>query len=296
MSKTIAIFGATGAQGIPVVREALAKGHTVRAVARDKAKIASIHPDAIAVEADLADEDSVAKALEGVDAAFLHFPMPTGPDDHQKWAAAFFGAAHKVKLPFLVYVTSGPSGSRYPSSAVVDGTTQGMTAVLESGIPAVVLQPAVYLENLQPELFAPHLRSEGNLDYPPIPSTLKMQWTSHIDQAILAVAALSRPDLAGQAFEIGTQQALTGSELASLLNDWVGREVTFNPATPAEFGSRVGDALNNPGVAFALEDLYVAISKMDRDDMVIDTKALEDTFNVKLGSVEDHIRNWAKPS
>ena len=294
MSKTIAIFGATGAQGIPVVKEALAKGHNVRAVARDAAKVASIHPDAIAVAADLLDEESVAKALDGVDAAFLHFPMPTGPDDHQKWAAAFFGAAHKVNLPLLVYVTSGPAGDRYPSSTVIDGATQGMKAVLESGIPAVVLQPAVYLENLQPELFAPKLRSEGNLDYPPIPRTLKMQWTSHVDQAVLAVAALSRPDLAGQSFEIGTPQSLTGSELADLLKDWVGREVTFAPITPAEFGTRVGDALNNPGVAFALGDLYEAISKMDGDDMTIDTNALEKTFNVKLSSVEDHIRNWGK--
>jgi uncharacterized protein YbjT (DUF2867 family) len=294
MSKTIAIFGATGAQGIPVVKEALEKGHTVRAVARDAAKITSIHPDAIAVAADLSDEESVAKALDGVDAAFLHFPMPTGPDDHQKWAAAFFGAAHKVNLPLLVYVTSGPSGDRYPSSAIIDGTTQGMKAVLESGIPAVVLQPAVYLENLQPELFAPTLRSEGKLDYPPIPRTLKMQWTSHVDQAVLAVAALSRPDLAGQSFEIGTPQSLTGSELADLLNDWVGREVTFDPITPTEFGTRVGDALNNPGVAFALGDLYDAISKMDGDDMTIDTNALEETFDVKLSSVEEHIRNWPK--
>uniref|UniRef100_UPI00260505ED NAD(P)H-binding protein n=1 Tax=uncultured Tateyamaria sp. TaxID=455651 RepID=UPI00260505ED len=145
--KTVAIFGATGAQGAPVVKEALSKGHTVRAVARDAAKIAALHPNAVAVAADLSDEDAVAEALRGVDAAFLHFPMPSGPDDSQNWAAAFFAAAHKVNLPLLVYVTGGPSGDRFPSSAIVDGTTQGMTAVLGSGIPSIVLQSAVYLEN-----------------------------------------------------------------------------------------------------------------------------------------------------
>ncbi|WP_415400883.1 SDR family oxidoreductase [Tateyamaria sp. SN3-11] len=293
-SKTVAIFGATGAQGAPVVKEALSKGHTVRAVARDAAKIAVLHPNAVAVAADLSDEDAVAEALRGVDAAFLHFPMPSGPDDSQNWAAAFFAAAHKVNLPLLVYVTGGPSGDRFPSSAIVDGTTQGMTAVLGSGIPSIVLQSAVYLENLQPEIFLPGLRSEGKLDYPPIPQTMKMQWTSHLDQATLAVAAMSRPDLAGQSFEIGTPNALTGAELAKLMGKWVGRNVAFDPMTPAEFGTRVGNALGSPGAAFALTDLYGAISKLDGDDMVVDTDGLEVKFGVKLKSVADHINGWGK--
>jgi len=292
-SKTFAIFGATGAQGSPVVKEALAKGHTVRAIARDAAKIASHHPDAIAVAADLSDEDAVAKALEGVDAAFLHFPMPSGPDDSQNWAAAFFSAAHKVNLPLLVYVTGGPSGDRFPSSVIVDATTQGMNAVLGSGVPSIVLQSAVYLENLQPEIFLPDLRSKGRLDYPPIPQGLKMQWTSHKDQATLAVAALSRPDLAGNAFEIGSPQALTGADLAELIQVWVGRDVTFDPMTPDEFGTRVGDAIGSPGATFALGDLYGAIAKLNGEDMAVDTDALETMFNVKLTAVADHIKSWA---
>ena len=225
--KTVAIFGATGAQGAPVVQQALAAGHTVRAIARSADKIRATHSDAIAVAADLADEDALVAALKGVDAAFLHFPMPQGPDDNQNWAAAFFAAAHKVELPLLVFVTGGPSGERFPSSVIVDATTGGMQSVLSSGIPSIVLQSAVYLENLQPELFVPNLRTAGLLDYPPVPQGLKFQWTSHLDQATLAVAALSRPDLAGQAFEIGTPGALTGDELAALVGGWLGRDVRF---------------------------------------------------------------------
>jgi len=292
MSKTIAIFGATGAQGAPVVTQALAEGYTVRAVARDAAKIKDMHPGAIAVSADLADEAAVAEALSGVDAAFLHFPMPSGPDDNATWVGAFFGAAHKEKLPLLVYVTGGPSGDRFPSSTIVDGITEGMNAVLGSGIPSIVLQSAVYLENLKPELFAPFLRSEGKLDYPPVPQDLKMQWTSHLDQAKLAVAALSRPDLAGQSFEIGTPDALTGAELAKLLGGWVGRDVVFDPMTPEEFGKRVGDVLGSPGAAFALGDLYGAIAKLDGDAMAVDTDALQATFGVQLTSVAHHIGSW----
>jgi uncharacterized protein YbjT (DUF2867 family) len=294
MQNTIAIFGATGAQGAPVVTEALAKGLTVRAVGRDTDKIKQMHPGAEAVVATLDDEDAIVAALTGVDAAFLHLPMPLKPEDPQTWLTAFITAAHKVSLPLMVYTTSGPAGDRYASSVVIDGGTGGMQAVLNSGIPAIVLQPAVYLENLQPEVFLPKLRSEGILDYPPLPASTKVQWTSHIDQARIAVAALQRPDLAGQSFEIGTPGALTGAELAELVSGWIDRPVQFDPLSPADFGQRVGDAFNSPGTAFALGDLYGSLAKLNGSEMVLDTEALENTFDVKLTTVAEHLANWSK--
>lgn len=292
--KTVTIFGATGAQGSPVVIEALSQGHKVRAVARDAEKVKAAHPKVDAFAADLSDEQALIEALDGADAAFLHFPAPQGPDDSANWAKAFFTAAHKVQLPHLVYVTGGPSGDRFPSSVVVDGTTQGMKSVLESGIPSIVLQSAVYLENLQPEVFLPRLRTEGILDYPPVGKDLKVQWTSHVDQAKLAVAALSRSDLTGQSFEIGTPGALTGEELSSLISAWVERDVSFEPMAPAAFGRRIGDAFNSEGAAFALGDLYGAVAQLSANEMVVDTHSLENTFGVNLTSVAEHIKAWPK--
>lgn len=294
MTKTVAIFGSTGAQGAPVVIEALASGMDVRAIGRDADKIKEMHPDADAVVATLDNEEAVASALDGVDAAFLHLPMPLNPTDPELWLKTFITAAHRVSLPLLVYTTSGPAGSRYPSSVMIDAGTGGMQAVLGAGIPAIVLQPTLYLENLLPELFLPNLRSEGVLDYPPLPATIKVQWTSHLDQARIAVAALGRPDLAGNSYEIGTPDALTGEELAELVADWIGRSVTYDPLSPADFGQRVGDALSSPGAAFALGDLYGTLEKLNTEEMVIDTNSLEETFGIRLTTVAEHIANWAK--
>lgn len=294
MNQTVAIFGATGAQGAPVVEQALAEGLRVRAVGRDAEKISLLHPDSQATFADLSDLASVTAALQGVDAAFVHLPMPTGPEDAQKWLGTVIEAAHKALLPLLVFTTSAPSGPRYPSAMTTDGATAAVAALHDSGIPVIVLQPAIYLENLQPELFLPRLRSEGVLDYPPLPAKQKVMWTSHMDQAKIAVAALSRPDLAGNSYEIGTPDALTGGELAELLWGWVGRPVKFDPLTPADFGQRIGDALNSPGAAFALTDQYSALAGMGADAMAIDTAALEATFGVTLTPVAEHIKSWGK--
>jgi len=294
MKNMVAIFGATGSQGAPVVREALSRGMSVRAIARDVDKIAKMHPRAEAFAANLDDEEALTAALSGINAAFVHLPMPLGPDDAQNWLKAIITAAHRAELPLMVYTTSGPTGSRYAPSIVVDGGTGGMQAVQDCGIPSIILQPAIYLENLLPELFLPNLRSQGILDYPPMPSTTKIQWTSHLDQARIAVAALARADLAGNTYEIGTPYALTGPELADLMSEWIGRSVAFNPMKPAEFGQRVGDAIGSPGAAFALGDLYSSLAKLNGNEMIVDTKMLEDTFDIKLTSVAEHLKNWAK--
>ncbi len=290
MSQKVAIFGASGAQGAPVVERALAQGMT----ARDAREVAAMHPNAEAVSADLSSVAAVNAALRDVDAAFVHLPMPMGPDDAQKWLGTLIEAAHQVTLPLLVFTTSAPSGLRYPSAITTDGATAVITTLQASGIPTIILQPAIYLENLQPEMFLPRLRREGVLDYPPLPVNQKVMWTSHKDQAKIAVAALARPDLAGNSYEIGTPNALTGGELAELLAGWLGRPVMFDPLTPAEFGQRIGDALNSPGAGFALTDQYGALAKMESNGMAVDTSALEATFGITLTSVAEHIKSWGK--
>lgn len=294
MTQTVAIFGATGAQGAPVVEHAIERGMTVRAVGRDSKRVAERHPGADPFAASLDDEAAIVAALDGVDAAFLHLPIPQGPDDVESWIAAFLGVAHQVALPLLVFTTGGPTGDRYPSSVVVDAGTAGMEALLGSGIPTIVLQPALYLENLLPPIFVPRLRGEGILDYPPLPADLKVQWTSHLDQARIAVAAMSRPDLAGRHFEIGTPNALTGAELAELVSEWLGRDVWFDPITPVQFGERVGEALGNPGAGFALTELYGSIAKLHGNAMAVDTRSLEAMLDIRLTTIAGHIARWPK--
>ena len=294
MKKAVAVFGATGAQGAPVVEEALAEGMRVRAVARDREKLVRRHPQAEAAVATLDDSGSVAAALEGVTAAFAHLPIPAGPDDAANWLTSLLEAASRTRLPLLVFTTGGPAGRRYPASPAIDAGTAAAEAVLASGVPAVVLQPALYLENLKQPVFLPRLRTEGILDYPPLRAEQRVAWTSHRDQARLAAAALTRPDLAGRSFDIGTPTALTGSELAELVSVWLGRPVAFQPLTPSEFGARAGTALGNPGVGGFLSALYEALRTMEKEALVVDTEAIQEIFRVKLTPVADHIRSWSE--
>lgn len=293
MTKEVAIFGATGAQGAPVVEEALKAGLQVRAVARDAAKVAERHPTAEAYAATLDDKAALATVLTGVSAAFVHLPMPTDPEAPQRWLQNLIEVAHEVALPLLVYSTSGSTGERYPASAMISGNTAARDAILASGIPAIVLQPTIYLENLQIPAFLSNMASEGIVDYPPLSPEHRVSWTSHRDQAVVAAAALQRPDLAGKAFEIATPGAVTGGELAQLLSDWQGRALSFQPLTPESFGNRAEAALGAPGLSYVLSDLYGALNQVAPDQLAIDTDAIEATFGVTLSPLAAQIRQWS---
>ena len=64
----ILITGATGGTGREIVREALARGYQVTALARSAVDAASLLPGADITEGDARDGDAVAKALAGCDA------------------------------------------------------------------------------------------------------------------------------------------------------------------------------------------------------------------------------------
>jgi len=63
----LAIFGATGRTGRHVVEQALAAGHTVRALVRDPAKLPAGHERLTVVQGDVLDPESVDQVVAGAD-------------------------------------------------------------------------------------------------------------------------------------------------------------------------------------------------------------------------------------
>src|SRR4029079_17596611 len=64
----ILVFGASGATGREVVRQALAAGHDVSAFVRNQAKIAIQYPKLRLIQGDVSDADAVRDAVAGQDA------------------------------------------------------------------------------------------------------------------------------------------------------------------------------------------------------------------------------------
>jgi uncharacterized protein YbjT (DUF2867 family) len=293
MTSLITMFGATGAQGSPVVEQLLALGYEVRAVAREASRVHSRFGSRVhAVAADLSDAHQVASALEGAQGAFAHLPIANSPDAPQRQLGALIEAAHRTQLPQLVFSTSGPASARYRPSPLIAGNAAATKALLESGLPVVVVQPTVYLENLHFPPLVPRLRTEGQLEYPPVSASRRLSWTTHGDQARLAAAAFKRPHLIGQAIEIATPGALTGPGLAVLLTRWLGRKVNFAPQTPGQLSAHLGQVFGSPQAGEVIADMYRAIDELAADGAVIDAEAAADRFGVRLQTLAEQINAW----
>jgi putative NADH-flavin reductase len=64
----LVIFGATGRTGIPLVNQALEKGHKVTVLVRNKSKLKISHKNLTVVEGDVLDYESIEKVIVGQDA------------------------------------------------------------------------------------------------------------------------------------------------------------------------------------------------------------------------------------
>ena len=142
----LTVVGATGFVGRLLVPHLAAAGHQVTAVARRlPADVEAPDPSVRALAVDVADEDAVAAALEGRDAAFYLVHSMAGTDFRARdleLATAFGRAAARAGIGRIVYV--GALGDDPGSEHLVSRQEVG-AALGAAGVPVVELRAAVVI-------------------------------------------------------------------------------------------------------------------------------------------------------
>ncbi|MFG3438792.1 SDR family oxidoreductase [Nonomuraea sp. NPDC047897] len=205
----VLVFGAGGAQGGAVARRLVDEGHAVRGLSRTGAAPEGVEP----FRADLGDAGRVAAAFAEVTHASVMLPLEFEPDRVAAYVRHVVDAATRAGVRRLVFCT----GNRLPVAetgvAAFETRRAAARAVLGSPVPAVVLCPPLYLENLAAPWVREGLAAEGVLRYP-MPADVPVAWLSHADLAAATLAALTGDGLEGTALDLGGEP-VTGPELAS---------------------------------------------------------------------------------
>jgi uncharacterized protein YbjT (DUF2867 family) len=231
---SVLVTGASGAQGSAIVNACRAAGTTVRVLLR-KGSPDPFGDGVNIVRGDFDDAGRLALACLGVDAVVLTLPVIASPEEILRYGRNMVDAALQSGVRLLVFNTSGHV-SGHSGTAVMDAKVKLIDYIKAFGPPCVVLKPTLAMSNVAAPWSAPAIVHKGVLAYP-LPANFQTSWISWQDMAAYVVEALRHPELAGASFDIGGPQALTGPEMAVILSDIVGREVSYYPVPLADFAA-----------------------------------------------------------
>ena len=226
--RTVLVAGATGQQGGAVARALLERGHRVRALARnaDSPKAREL----VARGADLAagdfsDPDSLARAAEGVDAAFaMTTPFEGGVAAETKQGLRILRAAERAGVGHLVY-SSVASADRATGVPHFDSKYAVEQAIACSAVPHTIVAPVFFMDNLLSPWFAPAI-SGGKLAMA-LPGTIPLQQIAVADIGAFAATIVERREAAfGQRYDVAGDE-LTCDEAAAILTEVSGRPVAY---------------------------------------------------------------------
>ncbi|GGS83744.1 hypothetical protein GCM10010222_26580 [Streptomyces tanashiensis] len=237
---TVAVTGATGAQGGATARSLLAAGHRVRALTRRPDSPAADTLRALGAEvrcADFDDRSSLDAALAG-DSLFAVTAFEGGVDVEIRQGRTLVDAAAAARLGHVV-LTSVAHADRdtgvphYESKRVIEDHLRA------SGTPWTVIGPAAFMDNYTGGWTADGLRG-GTFAWP-MPAGRPLTLISSRDIGAFAALALGRrADFTGRRIDIASDER-TPAEMTGILAAAMGRPVSYEEVPLAYVRSRSTD-------------------------------------------------------
>jgi len=243
----ILVTGATGTVGRPLILELKERRASFRVLTRDPKKARNLLGDVDCAVGDVSRPETVAKALAGMEAAFLLSPLePSLP----AWEAGFARAARQAGVKRLVKLSALGADPR-SSGAVARWHGEGEEEVKRAGVPCVLLRPAAFYQNL--------LTSAGSIRRGVLPApmgTARVAMVDARDVGVSAAAALLSPALAGRTLTLTGPAPLTYAEAAAVLTRVLGRPVGYTDVAPDLAKQGMAAAGMPPWMADAVLGLY----------------------------------------
>ena len=216
----IVIFGATGTIGTHLISSLSDKGIALRAVTSDASRIAALKAQGCeAMVADFDDPAALTRACKGAQKAFLVTPA------HQemgRWKANVVHATADAGVQHMV-MSTGLGAS--PKARLTFGIWHSASQELlkESGMGWTLIQPTYFMQNLlwQSDSIANENTYLDDVGGP-------VSWVDARDIADVSTEALTGEGHLGKAY------GLSGDDIAALLTQTLGRDITRRAVGPDE--------------------------------------------------------------
>lgn len=222
-AKTVLVVGATGRTGREVVARSLEAGYRVRALVRDEARArASLGDKVSLVMGDVRSGEGISAAVQGVDFIISALGSNVRNDASNTPELVDYGgirrlaeAAAASNVRHLVLVSSmGATHQDHPLnkaySNILTWKLKGENALRKSGVPYTVIRPGGLTDARGGE-FLPLMMQGDDLS--------RQGRIARADVAVIAVAALNRPEAMQKTFEVIASQAAGAPNWSALFGE-----------------------------------------------------------------------------
>ncbi|WP_298541581.1 NmrA family NAD(P)-binding protein [uncultured Aquimarina sp.] len=227
------VTGATGFQGSNIAQALLNENHNVTTLKRDPSAGMPPREGIELIQGGLDNQDSLAKAMNGAQAAVYSFPLIFDIELAKSYTENFITAAKQENVGLVIYNTTFHLAKQETGFLALDIKVAMKKLLDESGLNVITLAPDIYLDNIAAPWSIPVILEHKIVPYPLV-SDKKTPWISHSDLAQYVVKAISKPELAGQTLPIGGN-LITGNQIATAISAKINQELNFVTVPVDEF-------------------------------------------------------------
>jgi uncharacterized protein YbjT (DUF2867 family) len=217
----VLVVGATGQLGSAITRKLIASGAKVRALARNRERLARFEPDAEIAPVDFRDVPKLTEACRGVDqiVATANNNMGQGPTSPSKVDLSGYqnlcAAARNTGVRRLTYVSYKGVAQDAPVD-IFRIKWYIEDAIRRSGVPHVMLRPTAFMDVWIDGILAKGIREKGVTtifgDGRAVANYIAVD-----DVAEFAVKILARPEVVNEVVDAGGPSNLSQNDLATLV-------------------------------------------------------------------------------
>lgn len=236
---TILVTGATGRVGRHVVQQLLARNADIRVLVRDPSK-ADFPASVNVVQGDMLDIDALRKAFTGIRTLFL-LNAVAGDEFTQALIALNIARESGVERVVYLSVMHSENFVNVPHFAVKSGAER---MIRQMGFSATILRPAYFIDN---ELMIKDVIFNHGV-YPMPIGGKGIAMVDARDIAEVAAIELVRRDRAADKLPVETinmvgPDTLTGSDVAAIWSDVLGRPIVYGGDDPSGFEQNLANIM-----------------------------------------------------
>jgi len=221
----ILVTGATGTVGRPLIEVLSTAGADIRAVIR-KGQAAGLPAHVEVVVGDLSRPDTIAPALRGVTALFLH---PRAVADAAFELVALAREQGVQRVVALSAINIDDPLDQQPSRYNGDRNKEAERAAVASGLEWVSLRPSSFASNTL-QAWGAQIRAGDVVRY--VYAAFEESLIDERDLAAVGARALLSDDLLGRRLMLSGPQSLSHAEMVATIGEVIGRPLRFQEVEP----------------------------------------------------------------